>query len=323
MNDDRNTENVLTTFSMEDILASPRGEVKEYTTSVPDRKGSLKMVITDTMGIIDGTMVTEKVTAPLTHYNDKPLVEMNFMLEGCISQTYEGLLTKHLYQKGYSNILFNPYAMESNELMHCGTHRIFSAHIEPAYMASLFSGYLPELMPYAEKIAKGEPFVLHAPARGLNNRFRYFFDTFWDCPRSSSLHKIYFDSRILDLFWQQCELLMGHEDKLTGIPKADLEKTHYAREILLANLNDPPSLAGLSRLCSLNEFKLKKYFKQVFDNSVFGLLRDERLDAAKRMIFDGEKNISMIAYELGYAHPQHFQRAFKKRFGITPSGLLK
>jgi len=323
MNEKRSNKEIPARFNMEDILVSPRGQVKEYSTSLLGREGRLKMVITDTMGVIDGTMNIKKVTTPLTHYNERPLVEMNFMLNGNINQTYEGLLTNHHYQKGYHNILFNPYAVESNQPMHAGTHQIFSAHIEPEYMASLFTGYLPELVPFAEKILSGKPFVLHAPAIGLNSRFRYFFDTFWNCPPAPSLHKIYFDAKILDLLCQQCEILIGYHDKVPQIPKGDLEKIHYAREILLANLNDPPSLSGLARACGLNEFKLKKYFKLAFDNSVFGLLQEERLNASRRLILAGEKNISTIAYELGYAHPQHFQRAFKKRFGITPSGLIK
>jgi AraC family transcriptional activator of pyochelin receptor len=313
----------LTSFSMEDILTIPRGEVKEYATPMSDRTGRLKMVITDTMGIVDGTMIAKKATVPLTHYNDKPLVEMNFMLEGNICQTYEGLLKQHHYKKGYHNILFNPYALESNQLMHTGTHRIFSAHILPEYMISLLSGYLPELMPLAEKIEKGTPFVLHSPINMLNNQLRYFFDTFWETPLLSGLHKLYFDGKILDLLCRQCEVLLGYEAKEIQIPKADLEKIHYAREIILNRLNNPPSLTELSRLCSLNEFKLKKYFKQAFNTSVFGMLHEERLQTAKHLIYQGGKNISMIAYELGYAHPQHFQRAFKKRFGITPTGLLK
>jgi AraC family transcriptional regulator, transcriptional activator of the genes for pyochelin and ferripyochelin receptors len=62
---------------------------------------------------------------------------------------------------------------------------------------------------------------------------------------------------------------------------------------------------------------------QAFQTSVFAFVQSQRLEEAKRMIFEGEKNISEIAYELGYAHPQHFHRAFKKRFGITPRTLLK
>ena len=73
----------------------------------------------------------------------------------------------------------------------------------------------------------------------------------------------------------------------------------------------------------LNEFKLKKGFRQLFQNTVYGFVNERRLQEARRLIYEGAKNMSVIAYELGYAHPQHFQRAFKKRFGVTPGSLLK
>lgn len=43
------------------------------------------------------------------------------------------------------------------------------------------------------------------------------------------------------------------------------------------------------------------------------------IDVAKEKIFDSEKSISEIAYELGFKHPQHFTRMFKKSVGISPS----
>lgn len=43
------------------------------------------------------------------------------------------------------------------------------------------------------------------------------------------------------------------------------------------------------------------------------------IDVAKEKIFDTEKSISEIAYELGFKHPQHFTRMFKKSVGVSPS----
>ena len=118
----------LTTFSFEELLLLERGEVKEFATPMPDRKGSLKLVVNDDFGVIDGTMITEKPTQPLAHYNDRPFVEMNFMLQGNISQTYEGLLDKHHYKQGYHNILFNPYSIEKNHLSLFGHKEYLHRH---------------------------------------------------------------------------------------------------------------------------------------------------------------------------------------------------
>ena len=43
------------------------------------------------------------------------------------------------------------------------------------------------------------------------------------------------------------------------------------------------------------------------------------IDVAKEKIFDSEKSISEIAYELGFKYPQHFSRMFKKSTGYTPN----
>ena len=43
------------------------------------------------------------------------------------------------------------------------------------------------------------------------------------------------------------------------------------------------------------------------------------IDVAKEKIFDAKKSISEIAYELGFKHPQHFTRMFKKQVGMSPS----
>jgi AraC family transcriptional activator of pyochelin receptor len=208
-------------------------------------------------------------------------------------------------------------------LLNSGAHRIFSVYALPEKMMELFAGYLEEMAPFAEKLAKGEPFVLHAPVQGLTNELKYFFDSFWARTLPVSVGRLFYESRVMELLANQCHLLLEAPVRQPDIGKIDLEKIYHARDIILRNLCSPLSLAELSRQICLNEFKLKKYFRQVFGLSVFALVQEERLKRAKQLIFEGEKNISGIAYELGYAHPQHFQRAFKQRFGVTPGSLLK
>lgn len=42
------------------------------------------------------------------------------------------------------------------------------------------------------------------------------------------------------------------------------------------------------------------------------------LDIAKERIFDTQKTVAEIAYELGFKYPQHFTRFFKKHTGMAP-----
>jgi AraC-like DNA-binding protein len=43
------------------------------------------------------------------------------------------------------------------------------------------------------------------------------------------------------------------------------------------------------------------------------------MEIAKERIFDTSKSVSETAYELGFKHPQHFSRMFKKSTGYTPN----
>jgi AraC-like DNA-binding protein len=309
--------------NMESVLAAARGTAQQFTVSTQGNEQKLKFVVTDTMGIVDRTIITDTETAAVRHKNWMPMVELNFMLAGTAGLAYDSQLPANTMTAGDHQLLFNPSGEETNQVMHGGTHRLFSAHLLPDYMAGLLSGYLPELTPLAEKIANREPFALQSPSKALSQDFKYFFTTFWSAPLAPGLGKLYFDAKILDLLCRQCEILIGHQPKDCQISKTDLEKVYHAQALVLERLGNPLSLSALSLHCGLNEFKLKKYFKQIFGTTVFGMLQEERLKAARYLIKEGEKNISQIAYELGYAHPQHFHRAFKKRFGLTPTELLK
>lgn len=313
----------LKELTMEALMTMPKGVLREFRPPLKDRAGRVKIALTDAVMISDSTMIADTDTAPWVQFNEHSFVEMNFMLEGHILQTHEGLLDRYHYQKGHHQILFNPNSVETNQLLCRGTHRVFSVYVSPEKMKELFGGYLDEMAPFAEKLGNGEPFVLNAPVQGLTNDLKYFFDNFWARPLPSSVGRLYFESRVMELLAHQCHLLLEPTVRQPPVAKADLEKIQHARDIVLRDLANPPSLAELSRQIFLNEFKLKKYFREVFGLSVFAFVQEERLKLAKQLIFEGEKNISAIAYELGYAHPQHFQRAFKQRFGITPGSLLK
>jgi len=48
-------------------------------------------------------------------------------------------------------------------------------------------------------------------------------------------------------------------------------------------------------------------------------IQSKVIELAKERMFDGEKSVSQVAYELGFKYPQHFSRLFKQRVGMTPN----
>jgi AraC-like DNA-binding protein len=105
--------------------------------------------------------------------------------------------------------------------------------------------------------------------------------------------------------------------------KYDEECIVYAREYIMNHLDLPPSLPELAKIIGVNEYKLKRGFKEMFGNTVFGFLADARLEIAKNDLLETRKSSTEIASTLGYSSPQHFSHAFKKKFGISPNKLKR
>lgn len=99
------------------------------------------------------------------------------------------------------------------------------------------------------------------------------------------------------------------------------DQLHHARDVLLADLAQSPSLEELARACGLNTFKLKQGFKQLFGSSVHALYQQERMRKAWQLITSGQLSISEAGYVVGYTNLSHFSVAFRKEFGVLPSEI--
>lgn len=146
------------------------------------------------------------------------------------------------------------------------------------------------------------------------------------CPYSGGLRRMYLESRALDLLTLQ---LSEYVDIETRRPVASqvlgpegVERIRHAKDILVSDLENPPSLPELAKLAGVNERKLKSGFRQVYGTSVFGYYREYRLQKAYEILQEGRGNVTEAAYAIGYQSLSHFSQAFKDRFDILPKDLL-
>ena len=103
----------------------------------------------------------------------------------------------------------------------------------------------------------------------------------------------------------------------------DIEMLESARTILVSDFENIPTIKQLARKVGTNDFKLKKGFKQHFGTSVFAYVQAVRLDDAKQQLIETDLPVHDIAYMSGYAQPQNFAAAFKRKFGITPGEVRR
>ena len=75
------------------------------------------------------------------------------------------------------------------------------------------------------------------------------------------------------------------------------------------------------RTAGFSETRLKGAFRAHFGTSVFGHLRQARMEEARRLLLDRRLNVSETAIRVGYSNPSKFAAAFRKQFGMSPSDL--
>jgi AraC family transcriptional activator of pobA len=79
-----------------------------------------------------------------------------------------------------------------------------------------------------------------------------------------------------------------------------------------------PSVANCAEELHLSPNYFGDLIKKETGKSAQEYIQTKVMDIAKERIFDPNKSVSEIAYELGFKYPQHFTRLFKQRVGYTP-----
>lgn len=101
-----------------------------------------------------------------------------------------------------------------------------------------------------------------------------------------------------------------------------LKKIKIAKEILINNLQNPPTIPELAQQAGIAEYQLKSGFKEIYGNTIYGYVLARKMDHARRLMDTSSPHVNEVAYDLGYSNPSHFIAAFKKHFGVTPKKYL-
>lgn len=88
--------------------------------------------------------------------------------------------------------------------------------------------------------------------------------------------------------------------------------------------SDKPQVIGLPSVayCAEQLHLSPNYFgdliKKATGKAASEYIQSKLIDIAKEKIFDTDKTVSQIAYDLGFKYPQHFARLFKQKVGYSP-----
>lgn len=176
---------------------------------------------------------------------------------------------------------------------------------------------------FVREILKGKYTSFAAKDLPVTTEMKRVINDICECRRTGELKRMHTESRILELLMLQLEQMQSGVEEVEryAIKQDDMRKLEQARDILDAQYTYPPTIIELSKQIALNEFKLKRAFKEYFGTTIYGYVTRLRMEEARRLILDEKKTIGQVAAAVGFNHQSHLTDAFKRYFGILPSEI--
>ena len=100
----------------------------------------------------------------------------------------------------------------------------------------------------------------------------------------------------------------GHED----------ESIKKAQEYIERNYQDKITVDQLAGMLALGRRNLERRFKKATANTVVEYIQRVKIEAAKKQLESGRKNVNEVMYDTGYSDEKAFRTVFRKITGLSP-----
>ncbi len=170
-----------------------------------------------------------------------------------------------------------------------------------------------QLTPQELHLIRPNIFGVHSPLIQIQDRSRFltlFFDTidtYLSSPLTARANMIY----LLDMIERE-----NFPGTFEAKPQCNRIGNHI-KSYICDNINHPLLLEDLKKQFNYSKFYLAKIFKQEFGISIMAFYREKRMELAKHLI--EQYSVSQVCEQLQFGSLCAFSRAFKKRYGITPT----
>lgn len=111
---------------------------------------------------------------------------------------------------------------------------------------------------------------------------------------------------------------------VTEKAKAEAAVIAQVHAYILEHLDAPlPSLKSLAIMFGSEEHKIRNGFREYYHTSVYQFYQEERLKKAYLLITQTDLPLKEVAYQCGFGMYLNFYKAFRKKYGFSPSELLR
>ncbi|WP_297333311.1 AraC family transcriptional regulator [Flavobacterium sp.] len=248
------------------------------------------------------------------------------------------LIQFHFGVKGRAKFIFNQgrYALDLREevsLFLYNPQKELPVHLEIAphsWVLSVlisikkFHSFFSEEADYIPFLSEGNKDRKYYKDDKINPSMAIVLSQLFHFNLHPSIKKLYFKGKVYELLSlyfnraedpnaEQCPFLIDEENVI---------KIRKAKDIVIANMAEPPGLQELADQVGINLKKLKMGFRQIYGDSVYSFLFDYKMEYARKLLDSGSYNVNEVGLKIGYSTASHFIAAFKKKFGTTPKKYL-
>lgn len=141
------------------------------------------------------------------------------------------------------------------------------------------------------------------------------------CKTKPQGYQLYIKSQLYRLFFlfdNRCRNLVR-----TPKNKKTLDKMKQILKYVEEHYMERITIADIAGIAGFSESHFMRYFKETMGTSFIEYLKEYRLTMASRLLTTSESTILDIADEVGFENLSYFNRAFKIKYGMTPSQFRK
>lgn len=257
------------------------------------------------------------------HEQTSPLIS-KFLISGnyrTITPGIKEIADDYIEQVGRNYLFYLPDLKEIHQVLAGENILCLSICIDIDVFKTFSQGFETLPTPLQALINGSSPRRFHYPVGEITPVMFGVLQQILKPPFQGMMKRMYLESKVLELLALQLNQFWDYEQAIGAIANlrpVDIEKVYHARDILIHQVENPPSLLELAELVGLGERKLRYCFREIFATTVFGYLHDYRMEQAKMMLGGTKMQVAEVANAVGYSHLGYFAKAFKKKFGISP-----
>jgi AraC-like DNA-binding protein len=196
--------------------------------------------------------------------------------------------------------------------------------MSPERLAMLFPDVSGQLPSDLKLLLKGSDWQTLIYPKS-NSEIQHVVQQIVNCPYQGFAKRLYLQGKVHDLIAVQLASILPAPVGVTSssrLKPQTIASIHQVKEILLTNLENPPSLLALSQQVGVSHSTLRRGFQELFNTTVFGYLTQQRMIQSEQLLRNGRMTVAEVANQVGYAHLGCFAAAFKRQFGIKPSECI-